>query len=204
PVAGVGLKVDQMSTEFSHVRESVADLVSRMGRLEQKLTDLGTAVRTINTPPPPPSGDTGAPTASGTPPMPADTLYDYAYRDKLGGKVDIAMAGFMEYLKYYADTDKAPNAQFWIGQIYFDKGEMEDAVKHFELTATKYPENNKTADAMYMKGQALLKLNRRDDAVVELRAAYGRFPKSEAAPKACGLLKGLGLACTGTAQKKKK
>src|SRR5262245_24146444 len=40
PVAGVGAKVDQMAGEFAGVRESIADLTSRMSKMQQQLIDL--------------------------------------------------------------------------------------------------------------------------------------------------------------------
>src|SRR6185369_12970300 len=47
PVAAVGAKVDQMSSEFQSLRESISDLRSSVGKLEQKLVDLNNTVRTI-------------------------------------------------------------------------------------------------------------------------------------------------------------
>ena len=67
------------------------------------------------------------------------------------------MQGFQEYLRYYNNTELAPNAQFYIGQIHYDKTDFAPAVQAFDTVLEKYPENNKTADATYMKGMALLK-----------------------------------------------
>ena len=48
PVAGLGSKVDQMSSDFSSVRESVADLTSRLGKLQNQVADLSQAMRTLS------------------------------------------------------------------------------------------------------------------------------------------------------------
>src|SRR5437867_9254356 len=53
PVAVVGAKVEQMSNDFLSMRESMNDIVSRMGKLEQKLADLNNTMRTIQAPPRP-------------------------------------------------------------------------------------------------------------------------------------------------------
>ena len=45
-------------------------------------------------------------------------------RDRSGGNLDLALQGFQEYLRYYGNTDLAPNAQFYIGQIHYDKNEF--------------------------------------------------------------------------------
>ena len=52
--------MDQMTTDVNALRESVADISSQMGKLQQQMMDIGNAVRTIQTPaaapPPGPAG----------------------------------------------------------------------------------------------------------------------------------------------------
>ena len=43
--------MDQMTTDLSALRESVADISSQVGKLQQQMIDIGNAVRTIQTPP---------------------------------------------------------------------------------------------------------------------------------------------------------
>lgn len=54
PVANVGTKIDEMATAFQQVQNSMADVTTRMGKLEQQVMDLSNAVRTMNSPAPPP------------------------------------------------------------------------------------------------------------------------------------------------------
>src|ERR1051325_10811331 len=68
PVAVIGSKIDQLSNDSVTMRESLNDVVSRMGKLEQKIVDLNNAFRTMQAPPP-------APGASITPAIPAADLY---------------------------------------------------------------------------------------------------------------------------------
>ncbi|MBK9169156.1 MAG: outer membrane protein assembly factor BamD [Bryobacterales bacterium] len=195
PVAGLGTKVDQMSGDFRAVQQSMNDVVSRLGRLEQRLTDMSNEMRTMQSapPPPPPGGDPAA--ALGEPPMPAGKLYESALRDTRGGRTELALQQFADYLRYFADTEMAPNAQFWIGQIYYDAAQYEPALENFDLVLTKFPQNNKTVDAMYMKGQTLLKMDRRTEAANEFRRLQTEYPKSPVAPKACSQLRSLGYRC---------
>ncbi len=60
PVATLGTKVDQMSDNFGAIATNVQELVRRMGALDQKLSDISNAIRTMQTPvaPPPPAGGT--------------------------------------------------------------------------------------------------------------------------------------------------
>jgi tol-pal system protein YbgF len=197
PVAVIGAKVDQMSNDFVTMRESLNDVVSRMGKLEQKIVDLNNSFRTMQAPPPAP----GAPTAQT---VPAATLYDAADRDRMSGKADMALKEFTDYVQAYGDTDRAPNAQFWIGQIHFEQSDFETAVKDFDLVIEKYPASDRTADALYMKGQALVKLNKKTDGAKEFRAILTQFPTSNIAPKACTHLRELGYSCPPPAAARKK
>lgn len=199
PVAGVGSKLDQFSEEFRALKETVADMNSRMGKLQAQIVDLGNTMKVMQSPPPPPSGGGSA----GAPPsgVSADQLYQAALRDRSAGNLDLAMQEFNDYLRYFSSTELAPNAQFYVGMILYDKGDMENAVKSFDLVLEKYPENNKTADAMYMKGTALLKSDRRNAAVQEFREVIKRFPRTDLADKSRERLKSLGVSTAAPATK---
>ena len=58
PVAGLGSKMDTLADEFRFVRENIADVSTKLGRLENKIVDIDTAVKTMQTPPSPPPGAT--------------------------------------------------------------------------------------------------------------------------------------------------
>jgi tol-pal system protein YbgF len=130
-------------------------------------------------------------------------LYQNATRDKLGGKNDLALQEFNDYLKYYGEAPLAPAAQFWVGSIQFDHGDFDDALNAFDLVLEKYPANNKTPDALYMKGRTLLKLNRRNDAAKEFRELIRRYPGSDATTKAKAQLKQMGLSAATSASRRR-
>jgi tol-pal system protein YbgF len=200
PVASIGTKLDQMTGEFQGVRESVADLTERMNKLQTQIVDLSNTVKTIQSPPPPP-GPAGA-TGSTAPPagLSAKQLYESAMGDRSSGNLDLALRGFEEYLKYFGQTELAPNAQFYIGQIYYDKADFPNAIKGFDMVLERFPENSKTPDAMYMKGMALLKSTQRNEAAKEFLSVIQKFPNAEVAAKARQQRKALGLSATpGTA-----
>ena len=60
-----------------------------------------------------------------------------------------------DYLRWYGNTDLAPNAQYYIAWIHASQGDYENAIREYDMVLEKYPDNNKTADAMYGKGVAL-------------------------------------------------
>jgi tol-pal system protein YbgF len=147
--------------------------------------------------PPPPAQTTpgGGAAAQETPTISATDLYSNARRDLSGGKLDLAVQEFSDYLKWYGSTDLAPNAQFYIASIHSSQGDYDDAVKEFDIVLEKYPNNNKTPDAFYNKGLALIKMGRRTDGGQEFLELIQRFPSNDLAKRACDQRKSMGLNC---------
>jgi len=105
----------------------------------------------------------------------------------------------------FGNTETAPNAQYQIGEIYYQNGDYEPALKAFDALLEKYPENNKTRDGMYMKAMSLAKLGRRTEAARQFQELIEAYPGSEQAVRAKAQLKSLNLAApkSRTTAKKK-
>ena len=128
--------------------------------------------------------------------MSATDLYNNAMRDRQGGKMELALQEFSDYLRWYGNTELAPNAQFYIASIHAAQGDYENAVKEFDMVLEKYQDNNKTPDALYGKGLALVKMGRRTDGAQEFQQLLKRFPSHTLAPQACTQMTNLGYRCT--------
>lgn len=196
PVAGINSKLDSMNSDVQTLRTAVEDINTRLSKLNQQIVDLTNSLKMLESRPAPPGSSAPAAGGTATPPpgVSASQLYDSALRDLTGGNLDLAMQGFTEYLRYFDNTERAPNAQFYIGQIYYNKGDFDNAIAAFDTVLTKYQENNKTPDATYMKGMSLLKSGRRTEAGKEFLNVIQKYPKSEVAPKARDARKALGLS----------
>jgi TolA-binding protein len=215
PVANVGQKLDQMSEDFRAVRESVLDMNTRMGKLDAKMADLQNLINTIHSAPaaPPPAIGTAPPgepnsnVAPSGPPagMQAETTYTNAFRDYQAGKYDIAFQEFTDYQKYFGNTQFAPNAQYYLADIYYRKQDFNSAVTAFDAVLEKYPDNAKTADAHYMKAMSMMGLGRNDAAAHEFRDVYARYMDldPDIAAKAKARLREMGLTVATTAKRRK-
>jgi len=176
------------------------------------LTDLNNAVKVMSAPAPPPPGGqpagpggdaggaAGAFPASGPPPGGAPTisasdLYNNANRDRNGGKLDLALQEYTDYLRWYGNTDLAPNAQYYIAWIHASQGDFTNAVREYDAVLEKYPDNNKTPDAMYGKGVALTRMGRRTEGAREFQELIKRFPSNGLAGQSCTQLTNMGLKC---------
>jgi tol-pal system protein YbgF len=201
PVVGLSARMDQMSTDLRTVSQAVADLTGMISSLKSQLTDLNNAVKVLQAPAaaPPPTGDTTPGGMPGgqveVPPISSTQLYQNALNDRSGGKFDLALQEFANYLKWYGNTDMAPNAQFYIASIHASQSDFENAVKEFDMVIDKYPDNNKIPDAMFGKGQALMRMGRRTDAANEFLELIKRYPRNELSTKACDQRKSMGLGC---------
>jgi TolA-binding protein len=204
PVSGLGSKVDQMADEFRFVKENMSEVNSRVGKLQTKLVDVENAVKTIQlTPPPPPPSnpqvEAPKPTAS------LNDLYEGALKDLLGGKYDLAMAGFNDVLKYYPKSERACASEYYIGDIHYRKEKLEEALVRFESVVDNHGEDcDKHADAMYMKAKTLGKGGERTKAGQAYRELKTKHPQKEWLDKANAGLRELGLSTGAPAANTKK
>lgn len=200
PIAVLGTKVDQSSDDVRAVRENLAALSNRVANLDNKLSDISSAVRTLSQPPSaPPPPASGAPPAAGAAPIPpagtsAESLWLNAFRDYSSGKDDLAMMEFNDYLKYFPTAENAASAQYYVGQLYNRAKMFDDAVQAFDAVLERYPDNPKTPDAMYGKADALAHGGHKTEAAAEFKEFLARFPTHSLARNAQAQLRDLGPA----------
>lgn len=199
-VASLGGKVDQMSGDMGALRETLADLSNTLKKMQAQVSDLSNRANTIPAAPPsttPPAPGPGSASAPGTPPpglKPLD-LYNAALADHRGGKDDLASQEFTDYLNFFGTTDLAANAQYYLGEIAFNKLDFPTSLTNFNLVLDKYPENPKRADAMYMVGQALLRQGQRNAAYQQFKKLAQSYPnRQDLIGKANSQVKDMGLA----------
>jgi tol-pal system protein YbgF len=211
--ANSGARLDTMSTQVQGLSDNLEEIKSRLGKLNQQLVDLQSAVQSIdskvsgsspagispNTNPRPSNDGNSAPPTAGNAASPApsaDMLYSNGLRDITSGKYDLARQEFLDYLKYYSDTDLASNAQFYLGEIAYHQKQYQDAVAEYDKVLTVYPKSFKLAPARLRKGMALIDLGQKTAGVRELREVVRRYPGTEEERAARAKLKELGVAVT--------
>jgi tol-pal system protein YbgF len=193
--ANSGARLDSMSTQVQGVSDNLQELLARMGRLNQQITDAQTSIQSIDaklaaSSPVPTTGD---PVATGPAPS-ADLLYSNGLRDLNGKKYELATQEFQDYLKYYPETDLASNAQFYLGEIAFAKQDYSGAMDAYSKVLENYPKSFKLAAARLKKALALIEVGEKTTAIRELRNVVRLFPGSEEERRARAKLKELGVA----------
>jgi tol-pal system protein YbgF len=202
PVNNLNSRVESMGEDTRALRDALADLSARLERMDAKITDLKNQMQIMQNPPAAPGapgsmttpGAPGAPGQTGSaaaPPMgmSAEKTYTDARRDQQTGNVDLAYQEYQQYLTYFPNTELAANAQYYMGEISYNRGDYKGAVQAFDAVLERYPNNAKTADARYMKGMALAKDGQRTRAMQELRSLVQSNPNSEQARKATQALR---------------
>jgi tol-pal system protein YbgF len=213
--ANSGTRLDTMSTQVQGLSDNLEEIKSRLGKLNQQLVDLQNSVQNIDsrlaggapvsapaggtTSPGPGSASLGPGSGPSGPAPSADTLYSNGLRDLTSGKYDLAHSEFLDYLKYYGDTDLASNAQFWLGEIAYAQKNYDGAVQEYDKVINNYPRSFKLAPAHLKKGMALLELGQKSSGVKELREVVKRYPGTEEERRARAKLKDMGLAVSASA-----
>jgi tol-pal system protein YbgF len=208
--ANGGARLDTMSTQVQGVSDNLEEIKSRLGKLNQQLVDLQSTVQSLDakisggtapTATVPAGGTSAAPlTGTGTVSTPAsgapsaDTLYSNGYRDLQTGKYDLSRQEFLDYLKFYGDTDLASNAQFYLGEISYAQKQYPDAIAQYDKVLTNYPKSFKLAPARLKKGMAQLELGQKTQGIRELREVVKRYPGTEEERRARAKLRDLGVA----------
>ena len=211
--AASGARLDTMGTQVQGLSDNVADLQARLGKLDQKLTDVQNTLQNVDsklaTPAASPSspltgpgpglapgmGPGAAPSAaSAMPPASADVLYSNGLRDINGKHYDLATQEFQDYLKYYGGTDLASNAQFYLGEIAYSQSQFQQALESYNKVVENYPKSFKTASARMRKGFCLAELGQKTAAIRELRTVVRQYPGTDEAKRSSAKLRELGVA----------
>ena len=196
-LAGNSAKIEEIATQIEILNASLEEAKARLSRLSDQVIQTQNILQTLNTP----SAGAGLP-VPGVGPRPAagahvpaaQTLYQSAYRDYISGQWQLAVQEFQEYLHYYADTDLAANAQFYVGESFYNQGNFRQAVDEYNKALERYPSGSMLPAAQLKKGYALLELKRKQAGVRELRNLIARYPKSNESMRARERLQKLGLS----------
>ncbi len=179
--ANAGQKIDNLNSQIQGIQASLDELRARLDKISDQVAKVAAAQQAI--PPAPAPGAAGMP--EGFPAMPgapskpsADVLYNTALRDYTGGNYPLALQEFNDYLHYYPNTTLASNAQFYIGDVYYQQGQFDKAVEEYDKTIEEYPNGNKSAAAQLKKGYALINMDLRAQGIRELNSLIKRFPNT--------------------------
>jgi tol-pal system protein YbgF len=121
----------------------------------------------------------GGARAGRNPDMEAFRLYRRSYEALRLGKHDEAAGGFREFLRRYTAHDLADNAQYWLGECYYDVKDFASAVREFRRVVERFPHGNKVPDALLKVGYSYLALGSIDAGKQTLEQLVRSYPRHE-------------------------
>ncbi len=122
-------------------------------------------------------------------PDPSRREYEEAYAAYKEHRHDKALALFKRFYKRYPGHNLADNAQYWIGEIYYDQEDYPNAILVFKEVVTRHAEGNKASGALLKIGFSYVGLDDPANARVFLKRVIKNYPFSESEAKARAKLK---------------
>ncbi|MEE4110917.1 MAG: tol-pal system protein YbgF [Halieaceae bacterium] len=109
--------------------------------------------------------------------------YRAAYALVRGQEFDAAVDAFTTFLRSYPDGRYAPNAHYWLGELYLviEPADPEAARQAFTLLLNEYPDNAKVPDALYKLGRVQYIKGNPQRAREYLERVIREYPDSSAA-----------------------
>ena len=131
------------------------------------------------------------PVAKAPPADSEDEIYRQAKQAFDQGDSDAARAKFNELIERYPKSERADNAQFWIGEIYYREKWYEKAILEYQKVIEKYPQGNKVPASLLKQGFAFLNLGDKANSRLILQELIKKYPKTNEAKIAKDKLKDL-------------
>jgi tol-pal system protein YbgF len=104
--------------------------------------------------------------------------YDAAYAYILQKEYERAEMGFRQFLQSHPRDKLTPDATFWLGESYLQRGRHREAAEQFLKVSTEYTGSQKAPDAMLRLGIALNQLGAKDQACATFAQLERKFPQA--------------------------
>jgi tol-pal system protein YbgF len=101
---------------------------------------------------PPLTHQSAAPTSGAELPDPPEAgtqLYQSAYQELMEDNYQLALSDLRVFLERFPRTRLSDNAQYWIGEVYYEQKQFSVAVDEFRKVIDEYPDQDKVPAAYY-------------------------------------------------------
>jgi tol-pal system protein YbgF len=102
--------------------------------------------------------------------------YDAAYGYILTGDYGAAEGRFKSWLAAFPKDAQVPDAQFWLGESYYQQGKAREAATTFLNLHNSAPQSPKAADVLVRLGMSLAKLGEKEAACATFVEVGKRYP----------------------------
>jgi tol-pal system protein YbgF len=156
--------LDVVSAHLEESDDRMASLANRLDDLDKNITNrLDTVVKTMQ----------------GVKSLPAPSpsrLFTAAQSDYDHRRYDQALTTFQTYLDQYGDTERAPLAQYMIGEIHLAQSNWSDALAAYDAVLADHGKSAYVAAALIRKGQILENQGQSADAIAVYESVLKTYP----------------------------
>jgi len=97
---------------------------------------------------------------------------------------DQAISALQAWVKRYPDSTYQPNANYWLGQLNYNKGKKDDAAYYYATVVKNYPKSPKAAEALLKVGVIMQEKNDTAKAKAVYQQVIKLYPNTDSAKQA--------------------
>jgi tol-pal system protein YbgF len=185
-----GQKTDTQAIlqEIRNLKVRVDDTATTLSALALQVSEMKVQSKAMN--------ERAYQSASGDPAalsLSADTIFNEAYSDLVQGNFDLAIEGFSAFIKSFPSNEKADDAQYNIGEAYYNSRKLQQAIAAFTRVIDDYPNADKVASAYFKRGTAEVALGENENAIEDFKLIVQKYPAAAEASLAKTELENLGV-----------
>jgi tol-pal system protein YbgF len=105
-----------------------------------------------------------------------EAQYQAAFALLRQAKYPEAEGAFKAFLQRFPDGPLAGNAQYWLGETFYVRGDFQNAAVAFAQGYQRYPDSSKAPDNLLKLSMSLSELGRAADACAALNQLQAKFP----------------------------
>lgn len=110
-------------------------------------------------------------------------MYDSAFQALREQKYERAENAFKTFISRFPNDALAGNAQYWLGETYYVRGNYQEAAKVFAQGFQKYPKNSKAPDNLLKLGLSLAQTDKVKEACLTFSQLGLQYPTAPAVIK---------------------
>lgn len=107
----------------------------------------------------------------------AKTLYNEAFSSIKKQDYKNAEKQFEAFLELHPKNSLAGNAQYWLGESYFVRGQFDKAAVAFAEGFQKYRDSQKAPDNLFKLGLTMARMNKKEEACIAFKNFSTEYPK---------------------------
>nr|WP_314267308.1 tol-pal system protein YbgF [uncultured Moellerella sp.] len=101
-----------------------------------------------------------------------------AMNSKSKAQIDEAISALQGFVKAYPKSAYQSNANYWLGQLNYNKGSKDDAAFYFATVVKQYPKSQKSSESLYKVGLIMQDKGQADKAKAVYQQVIKLYPNS--------------------------